>query len=107
MLISTTFWVAIPPYLTTFSVALLATLVADEDKNDQPYKKNTYFGVFLSKNSTWNYWNTLFACLQVFTNSLFTNHDLLYKKYELTLAKEDNAVSTNSWDWLRGGASLV
>jgi hypothetical protein len=35
-LISTTFCVASPPYLTAFSVALLAILVAEEDKNDQP-----------------------------------------------------------------------
>lgn len=33
---SATFCVAIPPYLTAFSVALLAILVADEDKNEKP-----------------------------------------------------------------------
>lgn len=36
-LISTTFWLANPPYFTAFSVALLAIFVADDDKNDQPY----------------------------------------------------------------------
>jgi hypothetical protein len=39
-LISTTFCVASPPYLTAFSVALLAILVAEEDKNDQPLAKD-------------------------------------------------------------------
>lgn len=33
---STTFWLAIPPYFTAFSVALLAIFVAEDAKKDQP-----------------------------------------------------------------------
>lgn len=37
-LISATFCVAIPPYFTALSVALLANLLADDERNEKPYK---------------------------------------------------------------------